>query len=393
MHCRIDKNINLYPPKVREHIEKRMKDRDMLTPMKVEFQSWLDTLPIAPDLDEAPTGVGWKKLFESFTIYGEGKLVKTIGTIYYPITDRPKAIDLDEWVMKQKAGRYEHIMVANEYLDGLRKQGYNKAYVYHTSGDSVYIALFSDPNNKNRPGVVKLNGKPVQVLVRFSNDTSGIKEKECLQEWKGETASALVERTMKWFKTLKNASQKKVSMADILGSMEEDNFDGVNSHPSDLGLSKKPEIRGDEDNDPCFLSLPNRRRSKKASIQPSTYVLTVKNQFPKAFVKPSFSSSVPLENPSYIRRPKSYTVMDGVVTSPEIDEEGFPACTQISDECDTAIAAWESAASHLKTVEDPQKKAPEVTEVVFTNLAVARTVVNTYQHLGMTKTSERKPKL
>jgi hypothetical protein len=184
--------------------------------------------------------------------------------------------------------------------------------------------------------------------------------------------------SIKWFKTLKNASQKKVSMADILGSMEEDNFDGVNSHPSDLGLSKKPEIRGDEDNDPCFLSLPNRRKSKKASTQPSTYVLTVKNKFPKAFVKPSFPSP-------YIRRPKSYTVMDGVVTSPEIDEEGFPACTQISDECDTAIAAWESAASRLKAVEDPPKKAPEVTEVVFTNLAVASTVVNTYQHLGMTK--------
>jgi len=377
--CRVDKNLDRYPPELRKHINERMTDRTFLPPMRVELQNWLDTLPIAPDLDEAPQGMGWKQKFESFTIYGEGKLVKTLGTIYNPITDRPAAVDLREWVMKQKAGRYEHIMVANEYLDGLRKQGYNKAYVYHTSGDSVYIALFSDPNNKNRPGVVKLNGKPVQVLVRFSNDTSGIKEKECLQEWKGETASALVERTMKWFKTLKNASQKKVSMADILGSMEEDNFDGVNSHPSDLGLSKKPEIRGDEDNDPCFLSLPNRRKSKKASTQPSTYVSTVKAQFPKAFVKPFFNPSSP-----NTRRVHTYVLMDGVPTSTDLDEDGRPICTQISDECDSAIAAWESAASRLTPVESGQK-APEVNEVVFTNLAVARTVVNTYQHLGMTK--------
>jgi hypothetical protein len=69
-------------------------------PWLSSLDSWLTAGPYAPDLVEAPDG--WHKVFQSFTVCGEGECLKTVYTIYAPGNPRPKSIDLDQW---EKRGR------------------------------------------------------------------------------------------------------------------------------------------------------------------------------------------------------------------------------------------------------------------------------------------------
>jgi hypothetical protein len=63
--------------------------------MGQELAEWLRSRPIAPDLQESPSG--WHKKFSSFTACGEGEFLKTLFTIYAPGTPRKGSIDLDNW--------------------------------------------------------------------------------------------------------------------------------------------------------------------------------------------------------------------------------------------------------------------------------------------------------
>ena len=83
------------PREVREHLRKRVDERQFLLPMAMDLDAWLKTGPLAPDLKEAPDG--WHKDFGSFTICGEGECIKTLYTIYAPGKPRRLSVDLNEW--------------------------------------------------------------------------------------------------------------------------------------------------------------------------------------------------------------------------------------------------------------------------------------------------------
>jgi len=92
---RIRIDITNYPPAVRNHLLERIDQRKLLKAMAEEFQEWLQTGPYAPDLAESPSG--WYKPFSSFTVLGEGDLIKSLYTIYAPGTPRRGSINLDNW--------------------------------------------------------------------------------------------------------------------------------------------------------------------------------------------------------------------------------------------------------------------------------------------------------
>ncbi|MBZ5630409.1 MAG: hypothetical protein LAO06_16235 [Acidobacteriia bacterium] len=94
-------DIRNYPPAVREHLVKRIDERTLLKPMAEEFAVWLRSEPYAPDLEEAPAG--WHKAFSSFTVLGEGELIKSLYTIYAPGKPRRGSINLDQWQPNQRA--------------------------------------------------------------------------------------------------------------------------------------------------------------------------------------------------------------------------------------------------------------------------------------------------
>jgi hypothetical protein len=93
--------VKIRPPRdprcqaYREHLRERVDKRQFLVPMAMELSAWLETKPDAPDSEEAPQG--WHKLFDSFTICGEGECIKTLFTIYAPGKPRRGSIDLDKW--------------------------------------------------------------------------------------------------------------------------------------------------------------------------------------------------------------------------------------------------------------------------------------------------------
>jgi hypothetical protein len=66
-----------------------------LAPMAIELDEWLKRAPEAPGVKEAPEG--WHKVFDSFTICGEGECIKTLYTIYAPGKPRWDSVDLDKW--------------------------------------------------------------------------------------------------------------------------------------------------------------------------------------------------------------------------------------------------------------------------------------------------------
>ena len=69
----------------REHLRDRVDKRQFLE---------------APDLEEAPEG--WHKFFDSFTICGEDKCIKTLFTIYAPGKPRRGSVDLDRWEKERR---------------------------------------------------------------------------------------------------------------------------------------------------------------------------------------------------------------------------------------------------------------------------------------------------
>ena len=93
--------VRIRPPRdarcrvFREHLRERVDKRYFLAPMALELDEWLRSAPEAPDLDEAPEG--WHKVFDSFTICGEGECIKTLFTIYAPGKPRRGSVDLDKW--------------------------------------------------------------------------------------------------------------------------------------------------------------------------------------------------------------------------------------------------------------------------------------------------------
>jgi hypothetical protein len=61
------------PRALMDHISRCILDRNISLDSLLEFSQWLDTEPIAPN-------GRWFKRFDSFTICGEGELVKTMLT-------------------------------------------------------------------------------------------------------------------------------------------------------------------------------------------------------------------------------------------------------------------------------------------------------------------------
>ena len=98
--------VRIRPPRdprcraYRDHLRDRVDQRQFLARMALELDVWLKTNPEAPDLEEAP--YGWHKLFDSFTVLGEGECIKTVFTIYAPGRPRPGSADLDEWQDKRE---------------------------------------------------------------------------------------------------------------------------------------------------------------------------------------------------------------------------------------------------------------------------------------------------
>jgi len=95
MRIKVQTDYNKYPAGTKLHLIERFRDRNFTVGMAQELADWLRTRPVAPDLQESPAG--WHKKFSSFTVCGEGELLKTIFTIYAPGTPRGGSIDLDRW--------------------------------------------------------------------------------------------------------------------------------------------------------------------------------------------------------------------------------------------------------------------------------------------------------
>jgi hypothetical protein len=100
---KIRTDIRNYPPGIRKHLLERIEQRTLLKPMAEEFSAWLRAEPFAPDLEEAPAG--WYKPFPSFTVLGQGELIKSFYTIYARGKPRRRSLNLDEWTPNKKPSK------------------------------------------------------------------------------------------------------------------------------------------------------------------------------------------------------------------------------------------------------------------------------------------------
>jgi len=95
MPVKVQTNYHKYPFAIKQHLIERIRDRRFLPGTAQELANWLQTRSSAPDLDESPAG--WHKKFSSFTVCGEGEVVKTLFKIYSPGRPREGSLDLHEW--------------------------------------------------------------------------------------------------------------------------------------------------------------------------------------------------------------------------------------------------------------------------------------------------------
>jgi len=97
----LETDLNKYPYEVRKHLADSMDTRHFQFSMQQELKEWKKTPREVPDLAESPQG--WYLEFSTFTIFGEGAYLKTVGTEYEKVNPRPakgslpKQVNLREW--------------------------------------------------------------------------------------------------------------------------------------------------------------------------------------------------------------------------------------------------------------------------------------------------------